>query len=77
MVSQKIRFSQIFSDYLAVFKDMGHPMKVKIVGTFLDQPNTFCFVNFALKLLPELKSDQKKVTSYCKLSDKNGKNLIF
>ena len=28
--------------------------------TFLDQPNTFCFVNFALKLSAELRSDQKR-----------------
>ena len=29
---------------------------------FLDQPNTFCFMNFTLKLSAELGSDPKTVT---------------
>jgi hypothetical protein len=34
----------------------------RLQHTFLDQPNTFCFMNFAQKLSAELRSDKKKVT---------------
>jgi hypothetical protein len=43
----------------------GTPYDIKngwkqLQHTFLDQPNTFCFMNFALKLSAELRRDQKK-----------------
>jgi hypothetical protein len=63
------------SDFFQTLYD-GKNGRKGLRHTFLRQPNTFCFMNLAVKLSAELRS-VPVFSRYGKLSDKNIQNLIF